>query len=116
MNGLSFFAPAQDPAGRSPDNSVVAHASGGYADYVGTCFEGDYDVERTMPNAQKKAGKELIAHLKAFDCGNVDGDFRVKTKASVIAYQKAKGRVVDGIVGRFSNIIINLLLRNFRFV
>ena len=52
-----------------------------------------------MPNAQKKAGKELIAHLKAFDCGNVDGDFGVKTKAAVMAFQKAKGLVQDGIVG-----------------
>ena len=34
-----------------------------------------------------------------FDCGNIDGDFGVKTKAAVMAYQKAKGLVVDGIVG-----------------
>ena len=52
-----------------------------------------------MPDSRKKAGKELIAHLKTFDCGNVDGDFGVKTKAAVMAFQKAKGLVVDGIVG-----------------
>ena len=34
-----------------------------------------------------------------FDCGNVDGDFGTKTKAAVMAFQKAKGLVVDGIVG-----------------
>ena len=188
-----------------PDNTVGAHASGGNSDSIGICFEGDYDVERTMPDAQKKAGKELVAHLKAkygistvkkhkditpttcpgslfpfeeiagvkangvihvtavsdkvpvqapgsiaelqaecnrqgfsaqkvddiagpvtlagcpmikkgasgnitrwlqrklnslgFDCGNVDGDFGTKTKAAVMAFQKAKGLVADGIVG-----------------
>ena len=48
-----------------PENTVGAHASGGNVDSVGVCFEGDYDVEQTMPDAQKQAGKELVAYLKS---------------------------------------------------
>ena len=48
-----------------PDHTQGAHASGGNADSVGVCFEGDYDVEQTMPDAQKQAGKELVAYLKS---------------------------------------------------
>lgn len=47
-----------------PENTVGAHASGGNADSIGICFEGDYDVEQTMPEVQKKAGQELVAYLK----------------------------------------------------
>ncbi len=50
---------------RRPDHTVGAYATGGNSDSIGICFEGDYDVGRTMSDAQKKAGKELIAHLKA---------------------------------------------------
>ena len=48
-----------------PDHTQGAHASGGNVDSVGVCFEGDYDVEQTMPDAQKQAGKELVAYLKS---------------------------------------------------
>ena len=34
-----------------------------------------------------------------YDCGNVDGIFGSKTQAAVIAFQKANGLAVDGIVG-----------------
>ena len=44
---------------------------------------------------------ELQQKLQAsgFDIGSLDGDFGTKTKAAVMAFQKARGLVVDGIVG-----------------
>lgn len=47
-----------------PENTIGAHASGSNSDSIGICFEGAYMTE-SMPNAQKKAGKELVAYLKA---------------------------------------------------
>ncbi len=182
-----------------PEGAVGAHASGSNSDSIGICFEGDYDVE-IMPDAQKQAGKELVAWLKGkygvskvqahrdvcatacpgakfpfaeiagasgsvsvttsqpvqvsgeiaelqnecnvqgfssqkvdnipgpitlagcpmlkrgaqgnitrwvqrklnalgFNCGSVDGVFGVKTKAAIMAFQRAMGLIVDGIVG-----------------
>lgn len=46
-----------------PENTVGAHASGANADSIGICFEGAYNKE-TMPDAQLKAGQELLAYLK----------------------------------------------------
>ena len=34
-----------------------------------------------------------------FDCGSVDGVFGAKTKAAIMAFQRAMGLVADGIVG-----------------
>lgn len=31
---------------------------------VGVCFEGNYEIETVMPEAQKKSGIELVRHLK----------------------------------------------------
>lgn len=47
-----------------PENTIGAHASGSNSDSIGICFEGAYMTE-SMPDAQKKAGKELVAYLKA---------------------------------------------------
>lgn len=47
-----------------PENTVGAHASGSNSDSIGICFEGNYETEKTMPEAQKKAGVELVAYLK----------------------------------------------------
>lgn len=50
-------------------------------------------------------GNDVIAlqealHSAGFDCGKIDGIFGDKTKAAVIAFQKARGLKVDGIVGK----------------
>ena len=47
-----------------PENTLGAHASGSNSDSLGICFEGSYMTE-TMSDAQKIAGKELVAYLKA---------------------------------------------------
>lgn len=47
-----------------PENTIGAHASGSNSDSIGICFEGAYMTE-SIPDAQKKAGKELVAYLKA---------------------------------------------------
>lgn len=46
-----------------PEDKVGAHAGGSNSDSIGICFEGKYQ-EETMPEAQIKAGQELVAYLK----------------------------------------------------
>lgn len=46
-----------------PDNVIGAHAKGFNSTSIGVCFEGRYNRE-IMPEAQIKAGKELVAYLK----------------------------------------------------
>ena len=40
-----------------------------------------------------------MLNTKGYDCGSVDGIFGSKTKAAVLAFQKANGLGADGIVG-----------------
>lgn len=46
-----------------PEDTVGAHAYGSNYDSIGICFEGKY-MEEDMPEAQIKAGQELVAYLK----------------------------------------------------
>ena len=46
-----------------PEDKVGAHAYGSNYNSIGICFEGNY-MEEDMPEAQKEAGKELVAYLK----------------------------------------------------
>ena len=46
-----------------PDNVIGSHAKGYNSNSLGICFEGRYNKE-IMPEAQMKAGKELVAYLK----------------------------------------------------
>ena len=46
-----------------PDNVIGSHAKGYNSTSIGICFEGRYNKE-VMPDAQLKAGKELVAYLK----------------------------------------------------
>ena len=46
-----------------PEDKVGAHAYGSNYNSIGVCFEGNY-MEEDMPEAQKEAGKELVAYLK----------------------------------------------------
>lgn len=46
------------------EDKVGAHAGGNNSDSIGICFEGKYQ-EETMPEAQIKAGQELVSYLKA---------------------------------------------------
>lgn len=47
-----------------PEWAVGAHASGRNSDSIGVCVEGDYSTERTMPDVQKDAVKEVLKYLK----------------------------------------------------
>ena len=48
-----------------PLQYVGSHAYGSNHDSIGICFEGDYTKE-TMPDAQKQAGKEIVAYIKNY--------------------------------------------------
>ena len=46
-----------------PEDTVGSHAQNCNSDSIGICFEGNFETEE-MPEAQKAAGKELVAYLK----------------------------------------------------
>lgn len=46
-----------------PVDMIGAHAQGSNSNSIGVCFEGNFENEK-MSDAQKQAGKELIAYLK----------------------------------------------------
>ncbi len=47
-----------------PIGTVGAHTVGKNAMSIGVCFEGNFEVEKTMSSPQQKSGRELIAYLK----------------------------------------------------
>ena len=47
-----------------PEDTVGAHAYGVNSHSIGVCFEGNYQVEPTMPAAQLAAGQALVADIK----------------------------------------------------
>ena len=47
-----------------PEWATGAHASGKNSISMGVCVEGNYETEKTMPQAQKTALKELLTYLK----------------------------------------------------
>ena len=63
-------------------------------------------TEAACVEVRKKAEgnlTELIQQClinKGYDCGEIDGKFGVKTETAVMAFQKAKGLTIDGIVGK----------------
>ena len=47
-----------------PIDTVGAHCQDYNSRSVGICFEGNYETEAVMPDAQRRAGQELIGYLK----------------------------------------------------
>ena len=63
--GYHFFVRKDGNVYRGrPIDAVGAHTYGENSDSIGICFEGNFEVE-TMPEAQKKAGAELVAYVKS---------------------------------------------------
>lgn len=46
-----------------PINKIGAHTTGKNSTAIGICFEGNYESRTTMPEAQFKAGKELLKYI-----------------------------------------------------
>lgn len=62
--GYHFFVRKDGTVYRGrPEDTVGAHAGNNNYDSLGVCFEGRFDRE-TMPDAQLRAGQELVAYLK----------------------------------------------------
>lgn len=62
--GYHFFVRKDGTVYRGrPEDTVGAHAGNNNYDSLGVCFEGSFDRE-TMPDAQLRAGQELVAYLK----------------------------------------------------
>lgn len=62
--GYHFFVRKDGSVYRGrPEDTVGAHAGNNNYDSIGICFEGSFDKE-TMPEAQRRAGAELVAYLK----------------------------------------------------
>ena len=63
--GYHFFVRKNGEVWRGrPQSAVGAHCAGFNSVSVGVCFEGNYETEKTMPTAQKKAGAEIVAYLR----------------------------------------------------
>lgn len=63
--GYNFFVRKDGSVYRGrPEDAVGAHTVGYNSMSIGICFEGNYDVETKMPEAQLKAGHELLAYLR----------------------------------------------------
>lgn len=62
--GYHFFVRKDGSIYRGrPEDTLGSHAKGANSDSIGICAEGSY-MKETMPEAQKQAIKELVAHLK----------------------------------------------------
>ena len=76
-----------------PIASVGAHAIGANYDSIGVCFEGNFDVEDTMPPQQLKAGKELVSYLKT-----------LYPRAEIISHRDVQSTACPGRYFPFENI------------
>ncbi len=63
--GYHFFVSKDGKVYRGrPIDMIGSHAAGHNSDSIGICFEGNFEIEE-MPEAQKEAGKELVAYVKS---------------------------------------------------
>ena len=80
--GYHFFIRKDGSVWRGrPEDTVGAHTKGYNSTSIGICFEGNFETE-TMPDAQKRAGIELVAYLKEkYSVENVRGHGELKATA-----------------------------------
>lgn len=91
--------------------SVVANASG-YDDPREWNIGGDWNTAKDTPPSppakpvlkQGSAGADVtkLQTLLKMPAKEIDGDFGPKTKAAVVAFQKANGLTPDGLVGPYT--------------
>ena len=80
--GYHFFIRKDGSVWRGrPEDTVGAHTKGYNSNSIGICFEGNFETE-AMPDAQKKAGIELVAYLKEkYSVESVKGHGELKATA-----------------------------------
>lgn len=80
--GYHFFIRKDGSVWRGrPEDTVGAHTKGYNSTSIGICFEGNFETE-SMPDAQKKAGVELVSYLKEkYSVENVKGHRELKATA-----------------------------------
>ncbi len=62
--GYHFYVRSDGSVFRGrPIATVGAHCTGYNAESIGVCFEGNFETEKIMPQAQLRAGKELVTYL-----------------------------------------------------
>ena len=100
--GYHFFVRKEGTVYRGrPEDTVGAHAGNNNYDSLGVCFEGSFDRE-TMPDAQLRAGQELVAYLKQKygistvgragrkACGAGAGDLRHDADTAIADYRQPR--------------------------
>lgn len=84
----------------SRDNKYHASNTGKLLKYETTDIKCNFETLRKGSKSYQVGVVQFRLNLLGFNCGKVDGIFGNGTYKAVCKFQKAKGLVVDGIVGK----------------